>query len=1734
MKLLTALLLGACFWRVLSADAQQRVPFEAQCFFEGEAGSIDRSDTTISLLHQDWSSHELVTYVAAFILKEWLGYNVELVRLKEMANSEEYRRRLETMREGVWDADLESWLLIMERQHREDMLTVVEPLQPIGYSGRSGLYVMPQVLEQDKFADWWKFYLQPGHARSLGFRGLNQTRLRKDLEEKFPVCQQEEYPWCGASGGSFEGFWVPEHCVENISSCVLVEMGEPSWDQGYFEQVVQNLKLPMVFAYLGSDVLSRRRAELEDAPENVVFYSWSSNWGSEFYGGQRISFPDPSAVSVVEGYEQNPDGPVAVDYPDVNLVKLIAKTLFNRAPEAYWMLSRLSVSRQGLLELLGEVPALTQEERMRSACEFLKSSRARIADLAPPCATNSNSDTVFDGTTGLCSQPASIQKTRCFDEPPIMDNSKLVIRLGQRDWLSHDLMRVIAGILLSERLGYSVRFEDISSIPAKEWATILEGNQMDAEMESWQVDIFDPAIKLYLDGSGVIHSPKEIGWTGREGLFFIPDLVENVSYADFYKFYEGPDARMNGFKVFNATEVDEIRDEHMFCPVGSQNPWCQGEFSSNWWPHNCQGAPCIEASMGSPLWAQGTFEQLASNNNLSIAFAYYGGKQRSVVESLAGRKIPSIFYGYTPSEFASAYDLKHGRGRISFPDFFQGCTTLSDRSPNGPRNCDLPPTVIWKLRRKDLAVRAPEAAYMLDYLQVSQEQVEALLSMHKSGRGNFTTEEAACWFVKTQKEAVDLALPECIANPIANPKIGDIVWSAAELSCVKLSCPRNATLIYDGSSGFARCRVCSTDNAGTVPAADQMSCTPCPAGTQPDALGENCQACPPGRYAQEAATPSCQACPMGRYNPLPRQSRCAVCPRGAICTGGYNGTAATSFYADAGFYLLGEQVDVVGHFQTKMLTCADCWDSEEPFLSFGPFQCPVASACRGNNTCLMDEGQEAMEGPLCGSCTVGFQRTGPEEPCSRCPPDWLTLLVIVIVSLGGMLGLCVLSWSQDVSHGNLRGVYSIVLKILCNFFVQLKAVGQVTDLNGVIKDLGEDGITRAILTSPIALSLGIGDVLENPSTSIFSLECLMMSGGTSVSQSLYLKVLGALLFLPACLLLTFLVVAAFTVLWAVCHRRPKRPRERSLKLRILLSFSSIGVLQLYFLQPMVTSQLLSVYNCQSTDEGGGLLDTPRWSLDMSVDCSSAVHQRWQLVTAVGLLLWSFGIPFLLYLIPKLILKWTSYTLQSREMWNVFGFLYDGFEPDFWYYESWMMLRKTYILIAANIFWLSPETRTVVLLTLVIYFRYMHLRDLPYDNRAYMGVDKLQFQSLATFTWILLGRLFRTTLQATDNAIPEEYSPIFYLPAAINFLILVGRATYLVIRDLIWPLQSPPTLLPQWLRNRLDHRVTFSFIPPAVVESDQRHHFLSVEHGSLSGQHMKELAEDWSLTTCAALPNQEREILKTILTETAEVLLRRHEIVHGEGAQVIYLPTFLLQMERVIVAAMCYAVKSRIINEEVVLNRDTWGKWMYGLWEDSISYLKLVVVGRESDDHNNIMRQRSSRSWEDQECDHLREAQHLVRRPVSTEEIQIALYSLWPDLTDPSINKKHSEKNHLRELVHAHRGIVDMHGEVSHIFDSDGHANSILRRRNRTVRSDDSVSVTSGCASDATQTNEFDFAEESDGFFQREVAHNLQLPVQHRHHPSKHLPPLVETSEDSRSRDVIAAWPTFHLLQYEAI
>ena len=109
----------------------------------------------------------------------------------------------------------------------------------------------------------------------------------------------------------------------------------------------------------------------------VVWYSWSSNWGADFYGGVRISLPDPASTSVVQGYWNSPNGTLAVDYPDVVLLKLLSKKLFPKAPEAYWMLRNFKIEPRELFELLGATGTSSQAERIATACQWLKNNRSR-------------------------------------------------------------------------------------------------------------------------------------------------------------------------------------------------------------------------------------------------------------------------------------------------------------------------------------------------------------------------------------------------------------------------------------------------------------------------------------------------------------------------------------------------------------------------------------------------------------------------------------------------------------------------------------------------------------------------------------------------------------------------------------------------------------------------------------------------------------------------------------------------------------------------------------------------------------------------------------------------------------------------------------------------------------------------------------------------------------------------------------------------------------------------------------------------------------------------------------------------------------------------------------------------------------------------------------------------------------------------------------------------------------
>ena len=145
-------------------------------------------------------------------------------------------------------------------------------------------------------------------------------------------------------------------------------------------------------------------------------------------------------------------------------MKVLARTLFQKAPEAYWMFRRLTLGKAELRKLLGPTPLTQQQEVEQSACAFLKANANLISQVAPDCVTQTgprlNPANAFDRSTGTCTYDTNGEHFQCFDSvydnrahPDRPDRSKIVIRFGQRDWLSHDLMRVTAMILIEEKLG---------------------------------------------------------------------------------------------------------------------------------------------------------------------------------------------------------------------------------------------------------------------------------------------------------------------------------------------------------------------------------------------------------------------------------------------------------------------------------------------------------------------------------------------------------------------------------------------------------------------------------------------------------------------------------------------------------------------------------------------------------------------------------------------------------------------------------------------------------------------------------------------------------------------------------------------------------------------------------------------------------------------------------------------------------------------------------------------------------------------------------------------------------------------------------------------------------------------------------------------------------------------------------------------------------------------------------
>jgi len=829
-----------------------------------------------------------------------------------------------------------------------------------------------------------------------------------------------------------------------------------------------------------------------------------------------------------------------------------------------------------------------------------------------------------------------------------------------------------------------------------------------------------------------------------------------------------------------------------------------------------------------------------------------------------------------------------------------------------------------------------------------------------------------------------------------------------------------------------------------------------------DAVGSNaseCKECEPGRYAEQAGGAACLNCPVGRYNPLPGRPFCSTCPAGAICES-ENETGARGFVSAPGFYFLGDNESVKSEFLKQVSDASWNSYSRSGFHSFGPFRCPADGACKGGNECA-----EGMYGALCGSCIDDWVHKDPANLCVQCPAMHRTIgwFVLFIFALW-----CAALWI-DRKHASRMGkpkqVRAVVIKVMYRFLVQMSVVNSNIRLQDTLTSAQDSNSMNYPWALPMLGALNFGKALENPSSDMFSLGCISNSDG--------FEILIAWFYAPIVMLFHFIFLTlVMLVVWArrrtrVAPAPPERipglarksSREMLWNLPIIdmlwNNYRGIGIVLVYFLHPMITTQFLSAFDCIGYDDEHGLdYDEPRLRLNLETPCYGEEHISTQILAFFGIMTWSIGIP----LGFCAIVWWYNNhggadSLNTPKVWRVYGFLMDGYEPNFYYYDAVFMLRRVLFLIGARLTFFSEDNRTVIMMAIDVAFLGMHLYHQPYDNRAYASLDKLETLGIFMVFFFLLGRLFEVTLDANRLSNPQMFIRLGYSPAFVSFFIVSFYGIYLGLRFIIWPPDRPCTVLPRPILDKLDGRVHFTLIPP---EKDEI--FMDKdEHVNISSKSLNNLTLGYGDVEARALPERERQLLKSVLAACTDIVVQRYEQCKGEAPDVICLPSFLLQIERVYTACMCKALKTRLTQTAKKKELDTFSKKLANAKSNAVKQAHLIMgLDRENSEHDNVTDSRS-----------VHEEMVIVRRPVSCEEIHLALMDLGPKLMDPDTNRY---ENYLQDFAQQNKALLDAHSNVTWLFNKEAHKQRVDEWQSEEVRERNSPKRTLSSASMGKSTD----------------------------------------------------------------
>ncbi|CAJ1454748.1 unnamed protein product [Effrenium voratum] len=390
----------------------------------------------------------------------------------------------------------------------------------------------------------------------------------------------------------------------------------------------------------------------------------------------------------------------------------------------------------------------------------------------------------------------------------------------------------------------------------------------------------------------------------------------------------------------------------------------------------------------------------------------------------------------------------------------------------------------------------------------------------------------------------------------------------------------------------------------------------CPAGfvTNPDTFNGSlaeCLPCPAG-WTNSPTGEWCQECTVGFFAQLPG-SQCIHCPVGANCA-----DSGTSVPAPvAGYYRLD------GHPQQQLF-----------FVACMPDLCVGDNKCFGTNSGIL------CHSCLPGSTNVGFVRNYLK--CGSCLPRGL-LAVILIIYVGAVFFLVAVT-AQATAHG-------MIWKRILNYWQICSAATRIGGLY----------YSSNFLQT-------VSDVVLYPFHTILGPDCLFNLD--SMSKETFVFAVGlALLPLISVLTTIFFLIATGVQLGRQQSSRKKRGGSDLVQIKKYFGQTLKGgtrwnVAALYVLYCPTLIIFMSCFSFES-------LDVLRMRYWLDVPAERVVN--FSIISACVSALQGVAIPLVLWLVLRNLKK--RHLLKDKTWQYVFGMLYNDFEPEFWFYELSLFVKR---------------------------------------------------------------------------------------------------------------------------------------------------------------------------------------------------------------------------------------------------------------------------------------------------------------------------------------------------------------------------------------------------------------------------------------------------------------------------